>query len=59
MKYFGRAWQFTSTVITDGCDGRIKHLEHVQLCMTVQYPKRGMVEVDLLSPESKYVLQQV
>lgn len=56
MKYFGRAWQFTSQVITDGCDGRIKHLEHVQLCMTVQYPQRGMVEVDLLSPHSKYVL---
>lgn len=52
-RYFGRTSKFSSTVIVDGCDGHVKHLEHVQLCTTLNYPKRGMIEVDLLSPNSK------
>lgn len=43
-----------STVTTNGCNGYIKYLEHVQLCVTIRYPKRGMVEIDLKSPKSKY-----
>ncbi|XP_025411999.1 neuroendocrine convertase 1-like isoform X2 [Sipha flava] len=52
FKCFGRAWKFVSKVITNGCQRRIQYLEHVQLCMTIRYPKRGMIEVDLLSPKN-------
>ncbi|XP_025192580.1 neuroendocrine convertase 1-like isoform X3 [Melanaphis sacchari] len=51
-KHFGRAAKFVSTVITNGCNECIKYLEHVQLCVTIQYPKRGMVEIDLQSPKN-------
>ncbi|XP_060852558.1 neuroendocrine convertase 1-like isoform X1 [Rhopalosiphum padi] len=51
-KHFGRAAKFVSTVITNGCDGCVRYLEHVQLCVTIQYPKRGMVEIDLRSPKN-------
>ncbi|XP_022172642.1 neuroendocrine convertase 1-like isoform X2 [Myzus persicae] len=51
-KYFGRASKFVSTVTTNGCNGYIKYLEHVQLCVTIRYPKRGMVEIDLKSPKN-------
>lgn len=42
-----------SAVITNACNGCIRYLEHVQLCVTIRYPKRGMVEIDLQSPTSK------
>lgn len=58
-KHFGRAVKFVSTVITNGCNGCIKYLEHVQLCVTIQYPKRGMMEIDLQSPKSKYTYQRL
>ncbi|VVC45506.1 Peptidase S8, subtilisin-related,Peptidase S8, subtilisin, Ser-active site,Proprotein convertase [Cinara cedri] len=51
-KYFGRVSKFVSSVNVDGCDGHVKHLEHVQLSMTVKHPKRGVVEVDLRSPKN-------
>ncbi|XP_026817052.1 neuroendocrine convertase 1-like isoform X4 [Rhopalosiphum maidis] len=51
-KHFGRAAKFVSTVITNGCNGCVRYLEHVQLCVTIQYPKRGMVEINLRSPKN-------
>lgn len=46
---------FQSATITNGCNGRVKYLEHVQLCMTVRHPWRGVIEVDLRSPKSAYI----
>ncbi|XP_050520597.1 neuroendocrine convertase 1-like isoform X2 [Daktulosphaira vitifoliae] len=46
----GRNVSFTSSVMSNGCNGCIKYLEHVQLSISINYPIRGMIEVDLISP---------
>ncbi|XP_065213951.1 neuroendocrine convertase 1-like [Planococcus citri] len=41
---------FIAVVRTDACHGAIRYLEHVQLNVTISYPVRGCLEIDLVSP---------
>ena len=50
-KSIGAGKEETFKITTDGCDGKIKFLEHVQSIITVQADKRGDVGLRLLSPD--------
>ncbi|XP_050442123.1 neuroendocrine convertase 1-like isoform X1 [Adelges cooleyi] len=47
---FGGGKSFVKSTKSDGCNGNVKYLEHVQLSISIQYPIRGLIEVDLMSP---------
>lgn len=41
------------TVLSNGCEGlagEIKYMEHVQLVLTMSYPKRGDIQIAMKSP---------
>lgn len=46
---------FIATVRTDACHGAIRYLEHVQLNVTISYPVRGYLEIDLVSPSGNLI----
>jgi len=44
--------------VSDACRGtpnEVRYLEHVQVVTTVQYSRRGSLQIDLTSPKSNYI----
>ena len=45
-------------LITDACEGtpsEVAYLEHVQLTISLGFPRRGDLEISLISPSGKFV----